>query len=182
MLTWAAGLNRRRIEQKGCVMPTPDYVGFDIDRFCWTLAHDGPDAIVYADFGGLIRFWNRGAERIFGYSAKEAVGSSLDLIMPENLRERHWTAYGETMRTGKMRYGDGDVLAVPALGKGGTRISIEFTIFPYRHADGTLQGVGAILRDVTKRFEETKALREEIMALHKEAAARQTSPPNTLSG
>jgi hypothetical protein len=83
--------------------------------------------------------------------------------MPENLRQRHWTAYRETMRTGKTRYGDGDVLAVPALGKGGTRISIEFTIFPYRHADGTLQGVGAILRDVTKRFEETKALREEII-------------------
>src|SRR3954449_4108160 len=108
MLTWAAGLDRRRIEQKGCTMPTPDYVGFDIDRFCWTLAHDGPDAIVYADFGGLIRFWNRGAERMFGYSAKEAIGSSLDLIMPENLRERHWTAYLETMRTGKTRYGDGD--------------------------------------------------------------------------
>ena len=89
---------------------------------------------------------------------------------------------GETMRTGKTRYGDGDVLAVPALGKGGRRISIEFTIFPYRDADGTLLGVGAILRDVTKRFEETKALREEIIALRKEAAARQTSPPNPSPG
>jgi PAS domain S-box-containing protein len=144
-------------------MPATGHVGFYTDRFCWTLVHDGPDAIVYADFGGLIRFWNRGAERMFGYSAKEAIGSSLDLIMPENLRERHWTAYRETMRTGKTRYGDGDVLAVPALGKGGTRI-------------------GAILRDVTKRFEETKALREEIKALRKEAAPRQTSLPNTLSG
>src|SRR5215211_1990816 len=149
-------------------MPTPDYVGFDIDRFCWTLVHDGPDAIVYADFGGLIRFWNHGAERIFGYSAKEAIGSSLDLIMPENLRDRHWTAYRETMRTGKTRYGDGDVLAVPALGKGGRRISIEFTIFPYHDRDGSLRGVGAILRDVTKRFEETKALRRA-------AAASQTN-------
>jgi PAS domain S-box-containing protein len=84
---------------------------------------------------------------------------SLDLIMPENLRARHWTAYRETMRTGNTRYGDGEVLAVPALGKDGRRLSIEFTIFPYRDRDGSLLGVSAILRDVTKRFEEAKALR-----------------------
>ena len=111
-------------------MPPHGHFGFDTDRFSWKLIHEGPDAIVYADSGGLIRFWNHGAERIFGYSAKEAIGMSLDLIMPENLRARHWTAYGETMRTGKTRYGDGDVLAVPALAKGGRLISIEFTIFP----------------------------------------------------
>ena len=156
-------------------MSPNSHFGFNTDRFSWKLIHEGPDAIVYADFGGLIRFWNRGAERIFGYSAKEAIGKSLDLIMPENLRARHWAAYGETMRTGKTRYGDGDVLAVPALGKGGAPISIEFTIFPYRDADGSLMGVGAILRDVTKRFEDTKALR-------KEAAARQATPPNPLPG
>jgi len=155
-------------------MPPHGHIGFDTDRFCWKLTHEGPDAIVYADFGGLIRFWNDSAERIFGYSAKEAIGSSLDLIMPEHLRARHWAAYGETMRTGKTRYGDGDVLAVPALGKGGKPLSIEFTIFPYRDADGSLRGVGAILRDVTKRFEELKALRRA-------AAAPQTTPPKTRS-
>jgi PAS domain S-box-containing protein len=151
-------------------MPPHGHFGFDTDRFCWKLTHEGPDAIVYADFGGLIRFWNHGAERIFGYSAKEALGLSLDLIMPENLRARHWTAYRETMRTGKTRYGDGDVLAVPALGKGGRPLSIEFSIFPYRDTDGSLLGVGAIIRDVTKRLEETKALR-------KAAATQQATPP-----
>lgn len=150
-------------------MPPHGHFGFDTDRFCWKLIHEGPDAIIYADSGGLIRFWNHGAERIFGYSAKEANGMSLDLIVPENLRARHWTAYRETMRTGKTRYGDGDVLAVPALAKGGRLISIEFTIFPYRDTDGSLLGVGAILRDVTKRFEETKALRRA-------AATRQENP------
>ena len=99
---------------------------------------------------------------------------SLDLIMPENLRSRHWTAYRETMRTGKTRYGDGDVLAVPALAKGGRLISIEFSMFPYRDTDGSLLGVGAILRDVTKRFEEMKALRRA-------ASARQTAPPKPMS-
>src|ERR1051325_2507027 len=117
------------------------HFGFDTDRFCWKLIHEGPDAIVYADSSGLIRFWNPGAERIFGYSAKEASGMSLELILPANLRSLHWTAYGETMRTGNTRYGDGDVLAVPALAKGGRLISIEFSMFPYRDTDGSLLGV-----------------------------------------
>jgi PAS domain S-box-containing protein len=155
-------------------MSPNSHFGFDTDRFCWKLIHEGPDAVVYADAGGLIRFWNHGAERIFGYSAREAIGMSLDLIMPENLRARHWAAYRETMRTGKTRYGDGDVLAVPALGKGGRPLSIEFTIFPYRDTDGSLLGVGAILRDVTKRFEEMKALRRA-------AAAQQITPPKALA-
>jgi PAS domain S-box-containing protein len=156
-------------------MSPNSHFGFDTDRFCWKLIHEGPDAIVYADFGGLIRFWNHGAERIFGYSEKEAIGMSLDLIMPENLRARHWAAYSETMRTGKTRYGDGDVLAVPALGKGDRPLSIEFTIFPYHDRDGSLRGVGAILRDVTKRFEEMKALRRAV-------SAQQTSSPSPLPG
>jgi len=155
-------------------MSPNSHFGFDTDRFCWKLIHEGPDAIIYADFGGLIRFWNRGAERIFGYSAKEANGKSLDLIMPEHLRARHWTAYRETMRTGKTRYGDGDVLAVPALAKGGKHISVEFSMFPYRDTDGSLLGVGAILRDVTKRFEAMKTLRRA-------ASARQTTSPETVT-
>ena len=117
---------------------------------------------IFADRSGLIRFWNRGAERTFGYSPQEAVGSSLDIIIPERLRGRHWEAYAETMRTGKTRYGEGDVLAVPAIRKDSTRISIEFTIFPYRDRQGNLIGVVATLRDVTKRFEEIKALRKAL--------------------
>jgi PAS domain S-box-containing protein len=159
MLRGASTLDGYTIEQRVCIMPPHSHFGFDTDRFCWKLIHEGPDAVVFADFGGLIRFWNQGAERIFGYSAKEAIGMSLDLIMPENLRARHWAAYGETMRTGKTRYGDGEVLTVPALAKGGRLISIEFSMFPYRDTHGSLLGVGAILRDVTKRIEEMKALR-----------------------
>ena len=87
---------------------------------------------------------------------------SLDIIIPKNLRARHWEAYLETMRTGKTRYGEGDVLAVPAVRKDGSRVSIEFTIFPYRDQQGNLIGVAAVLRDVTKRFEEMKALRNAL--------------------
>lgn len=133
----------------------------DTADFCRTLVEEAADAIVYADADGLIRFWNKGAERIFGFSTAEALGQSLDIIIPENLRKRHWDGYAETMRTGKTRYGDGDILAVPALRNDGTRVSIEFTILPFHDRAGRMVGIAAILRDVTKRFEELKALRKQ---------------------
>ncbi len=131
----------------------------DLDRFARTLVRDASDAIVYADARGVIRFWNRGAELIFGFAQAEALGQSLDIIIPENLRKAHWNGYDATMQTGQTRYGAGDLLSVPALRKDGTRISVAFTILPF-HEDGKIAGIAAILRDVTKQFEETKALRK----------------------
>jgi PAS domain S-box-containing protein len=133
----------------------------DIDRFYRTLVHETSDAIVYADSEGRISFWNKGAEQIFGFAASEAIGKTLDIIIPENLRKRHWDGYEETVRTGKTRYGAGDLLAVPALRKDGARISVEFTILPFRDRQGRILGIAATLRDVTKRFEEMKVLRKE---------------------
>ena len=135
---------------------------FDTDRFCRILAQQAPDAVVYADREGVIRFWNAGAQRIFGFSEAEAAGKSLDIIIPENLRARHWSGFDETMRTGQTRYGAGDILAVPALRKDGTRISIEFTVLPFADEAGHMVGIAAIVRDVTKRFEEMKALRHQL--------------------
>ena len=62
----------------------------DADRFSRTLAHEASDAVIYADAKGLIQFWNKGAERIFGFAETEALGQSLDIIIPESLRGRHW--------------------------------------------------------------------------------------------
>jgi PAS domain S-box-containing protein len=124
------------------------------------ILEEAPDAIIYADGAGLIRHWNRGAERIFGFTAAEALGRSLDIIIPERLRERHWEGYRHTMATGESRYGAGDVLAVPGLRKDGSTLSLEFTIVPVRGEDGRLAGIAAILRDVTARFEELKRLRK----------------------
>jgi PAS domain S-box-containing protein len=137
---------------------------FDGERFCSTLIREMPDAVVYADGEGVIRFWNAGAERIFGFGAAEAVGKSLDIIIPQGLRARHWAGFGETMRTGDSRYGAGDLLAVPALRRDGTRLSIEFTILPFRDAAGRMLGIAAVLRDVTKRFEEMRDLRRQLAA------------------
>lgn len=137
----------------------------EIDDLHRTLVREAPDAIVYADAQGLITFWNKGAERIFGFVAAEAVGRSLDIIIPENLRPRHWHGYAETMRTGQTRYGAADLLAVPALRKDGSRISIEFTILPFKGPAGQIVGIAAILRDATKSFETIKALRQELAVL-----------------
>ncbi len=119
------------------------------------------DAIISADRNGIIRFWNPGAERIFGYSANEALGQSLDFIIPERLRQRHWDGYRRVMETGQSRYGETDLLAVPALHQNGATISVEFTIVPLREND-TFIGIAAIMRDVTKRFEETRTLKRKL--------------------
>jgi PAS domain S-box-containing protein len=120
------------------------------------------DAIIAADKEGKISFWNPGAERIFGFSSADAVGQSLDIIIPEQLRKRHWDGYQHVMATGESRYGSGDVLAVPAITKAGSRISVEFTIAPLRGESGDLVGLAAIMRDVTKRFEELRQLKREL--------------------
>ena len=120
------------------------------------------DAIIAADHDGIVCFWNPGAERVFGYSRGDAIGRSLDLIVPERLRERHWDGYRTTIATGKSRYGDGDVLSVPALHQNGTTISVEFTIIPLTNESGAMIGLAAICRDVTKRFEETRALKRRL--------------------
>jgi PAS domain S-box-containing protein len=120
------------------------------------------DAIIATDRDGLIRFWNPGAERIFGYSREAALGQSLDLIIPENLRERHWQGYRQVMQSGESRYGHGDLLSVPGLRKDGTRVSLEFTIVPLKDASGHMEGMVALMRDVTRRFEELRALKREL--------------------
>jgi PAS domain S-box-containing protein len=119
------------------------------------------DAIIAADEEGIIRFWNPGAERIFGFTAAEATGRSLDMIIPERLRERHWQGYRQVMSTGRSRYGAGDLLAVPGMRKDGTRVSLEFTIAPLRGTDGRMVGLAAVLRDVTARYEELRDLRKK---------------------
>jgi PAS domain S-box-containing protein len=120
------------------------------------------EAIIAADREGVICFWNPGAERIFGYDAADAIGRSLDLIIPERLRKRHWDGYRGTIATGRSRYGEGDVLSVPAQHKNGGTISIEFTVLPLRDSSGAIIAIVAIMRDVTKRFEENRQLKRRL--------------------
>lgn len=121
------------------------------------------DAVVATDCGGVIRVWNPGAERIFGHRANEALGQSLDLIIPEGLRARHWTGFRRAMATGKSHYDEGDLLSVPGLHRDGRRISLEFTIVPLKDEQGQMQGIAAVMRDVTSRFEEIRSLKKKLI-------------------
>ncbi|MCW2604660.1 MAG: transcriptional regulator [Pseudonocardiales bacterium] len=125
----------------------------------------GPDAIIAADRGGTITFWNSGAERIFGLTSAQALGQSLDLIIPERLRGRHWHGWEAVMDTGHSRYGDGDLLSVPSVRSDGTPLSVEFTIHPLMDEHDELIGIAATLRDATARYEQLRALRKQVSAL-----------------
>ncbi len=135
------------------------------DDFPALVVEGCPDAIIYADAAGAIRYWNAAATRIFGYGEDEAIGQSLDLIIPERLRGRHWEGWNRVMGGSPSRYPDGALLAVPGARKDGSPLSIEFTILPIKAADGSLAGIAAFLRDGTQRFEEMRALRRELAAL-----------------
>jgi len=126
------------------------------------LLHSASDAIIATDREGHIIFWNPGAERIFGFTAGETTGQSLDLIIPENLRARHWAGFRHTMETGTSRYGHGDLLSVPGLTKDGQRISVEFTIVLLRNDAQEVTGTVAVMRDVTKRFAEVRELKRRL--------------------
>ena len=119
------------------------------------------DGVVVANAKGEIIFWNPGAERIFGFAASEALGKSLDLIVPEKQRERHWGGFDKTMQTGQTRYGN-ELLRVPALHKEGHPLSIAFTVAMLHAADGKVSAIVAIVRDETARWNEERDLRRRI--------------------
>jgi PAS domain S-box-containing protein len=122
------------------------------------------DAIVVSDAKGLITLWNPGAERMFGFTQAEAMGQSLDIIIPERQRERHWEGYVKTMETGITRYGS-DVLRVPAINKAGEPLSISFTVGMLFKPDGKVDSIAAVMRDETRKFHQDKALRARLREL-----------------
>jgi PAS domain S-box-containing protein len=131
--------------------PSEEWLGAEILR-------SAGDAIVFADRGGIIRYWNGAAEVMFGYTADEANGRSLDLIIPERLRQRHNEGYERAMATGKTKYAT-DLLKVPAVRKDGSSISLEFSVVLIGRP---VLGVAAILRDVTADWQERKDLARRI--------------------
>lgn len=122
------------------------------------------DAVIVADRNGAIALWNPAAERIFGFTETEALGQSLDLIIPERQREKHWNGYNQTMQTGQTRYAT-DILRVPALHKDGHRLSIAFTVALLYSAENEVTGIAAVVRDETTRFKEERDLRKRLEAL-----------------
>jgi len=136
----------------------------DRERIYQQIVDFAQDAILFADRDGNIRVWNSGAETIFGYTSEEAIGKSLDLIVPEKLRERHWEGYQRVMETGQSRYGS-ELLKVPAIRKDGSTISVEFTILLVRNHQNEIIGTAAIIRDVTEGWKQEKELKQKLKFL-----------------
>lgn len=114
------------------------------------IALQAPDAIIFADRDGAIRFWNRAAERIFGYTAAEAVGQNLDLIIPERLRRAHWDGFGKAIETGVTKY-SGKAMTTRSMHKNGNRIYLDLSFGLVKDNAGAVIGATAIGRDCTER-------------------------------
>lgn len=127
------------------------------------LVNRSQDAILIADREGIIRYWNAGAERILGFTADEAIGRSLDLFIPEKLRPRHWEGYHRVMASGETKYQTG-LLSSPGIRKDGSQVSLEFSMVLLHDDDGTMQGCGSIMRDVTERWLKEKELKQRLAA------------------
>ena len=127
------------------------------------------DAIVVSDANGAINLWNPAAERLFGFTQAEALGNSLDLIIPQRLRERHWAGYGKTMASGETRYAR-DVMRVPAVHKDGRALSIAFTVGLLYGPQREVKGIVAVIRDEATRYAEERSLRRRMAELERNMA------------
>lgn len=128
------------------------------------------DGVVVCDAAGAIIVWNPAATRIFGFTAEEALGQSLDLIIPERQRQRHWDGYHKTMATGETRYGS-DLLRVPALHKEGKPLSIAFTVAMLHDPEGKVSSIIAIVRDETVRWTDERAMKTKLAQLEAKVAS-----------
>jgi PAS domain S-box-containing protein len=129
------------------------------------------DAVMVCDADGAITLWNPACERLFGYTADEVLGRSMDLIIPERLRARHWEGYHQTMATGITKYGT-DLLRVPAVDKQGRSMSIAFTVAMLHAPDGKVSAIASVIRDETSRFSDERALKKRVTELEAQLAAR----------
>ncbi len=131
-------------------------------RMADAILNAAANAVVVCDRDGIICFWNPGAVRIFGFGVGEAVGQSLDIIIPDRLQARHWEGFHKMICSGQSRYPEGHLLSVPGRRKDGSQVSIEFTVATIKDEQGRVSNIVAVLRDITARIEEMKALRKQL--------------------
>ena len=135
-----------------------------------------PDGLIAAGLDGVIREWNAGAERIFGYTREEAVGQTLDLIVPERFRTAHWEGFDRALGERKTKY-EGQSLPTRSARKDGTQIYVELSFAIILDAGGEALGAIAIARDITERFAREREERARVRSLEEQVAALQGQPP-----
>jgi PAS domain S-box-containing protein len=116
------------------------------------------DALIHADRAGRITRWNQAASRLFGFSREEALGASLDLIIPEHLRAAHWAGYDAAFATGRLKL-DGRPTLTRGLHREGRKLYVEMSFALVRDDTGAAIGSVAMARDVTERVERERAAR-----------------------
>jgi PAS domain S-box-containing protein len=127
------------------------------------------DAVMVCNAQGAITLWNPACERLFGHAEADVLGKTMDMIIPERLRKRHWDGYEKTMATGITKYGH-DVLRVPAVHKDGHTMSIAFTVAMLYAPDGKVSAIASIIRDESSRFNEERALKKRLAELEAKIA------------
>lgn len=126
-----------------------------------------PDAVIYADGDGVIRIWNTGAVRIFGHEADAAIGKSLDLIIPEDFRERHWAGW-EQAAANKVTQYVGQSLPTRAMHANGEPFMVELSFAVALDGDGNAAGAIATARDITERWDKDRATRKRMRDMETE--------------
>lgn len=129
-----------------------------------------PEALIFSDLEGIIRIWNPGSENVFGFTAAEAIGQSLDLIIPERMRKAHWEGFNKAIARGATLPGRTSMIT-RSLHKSGEQIYVDMSFAIVKNQAGDMLGSMAIARDATKRFTEEKNLRKQLAELTPKPAA-----------
>lgn len=140
---------------------------FENSNLFQSMVEQAPDAIIFADREGAIRVWNRGAETIFGHSAAEVLGGSLDVIIPERLRRAHWEGFRRAVDSGQAKYAD-RVLTTRSMHKNGSKLYVDLSFGLVRDGTGAVAGALAIGRDCTARYLADAALRARVLELEQQ--------------
>lgn len=141
-------------------MPAP----LTLDTVAAHLLRSMPEAVIFCDLQGLIRVWNAGAEKVFGWRADEAIGQSLDLIIPERMRKAHWDGFHQAVARGGVKPGR-TAMITRSLHKTQEFIYVDMSFEMVRDASGQMLGSLAVARDATQRFNDEKALRKQLAEL-----------------
>jgi PAS domain S-box-containing protein len=121
-----------------------------------------PEALIFSDLEGVIRIWNPGAQFIFGFAAAEAVGQSLDIIIPEHLRKAHWEGFHRAVSRGATSHGRRSIIT-RALQKNGRQLYVDMSFAVVKNQAGETIGSMAIARDATEKHLEEKSLRRQLV-------------------
>ena len=149
---------------------SPEHVRLHPDlRLFEAIVEQTPDAIIFADCDGMIRVWNRGAETVFGFSAAEVIGSSLDVIIPERFRRAHWEGFHQAIERGHTQHG-GQVRTTRSIHKLGHTLYVDLSFGLVKSSAGSVIGSVVVGRDCGARYLSEKALRERLAELERKVS------------